>query len=451
MKEWNILDFGARCSDALQTRPIQDAIDACFLAGGGRVVIPCGVFYTGGLRIRSNVELYLEAGAILRGSRDWQDYFGYTEDQLEPVDMTPKPEGTCVSAWPTSRWCNALIRAFDAHDFAVIGEKGSYIDGVNCYDPKGERGFSGPHGMTFWRCNGIRLEGYTFLDSANWCHAIFQSQNITVRGITVLGGHDGVDLRTCDNAIIENCRFETGDDCVAGFDNHNVIVRNCILNTGCHASRYGGNNILIENCTSGDSGFAHRRRLSDEGKKYGWRTDANCRHEVQAPFNYYCDFRAKLRRPAENITIRGCSFTNVCELIRVEYDGLHQWCCNSPLREITYEDCTVDGLSQTGMIWADENERITCHFKNVHISCKEGYEDLPLVVAGNFDRIVFENCVIEGYTDPTILVGTDGGKVEVIHSTPISVKRVAFWECLAAHPHAITPEQIQAVREREQG
>jgi hypothetical protein len=116
-------------------------------------------------------------------------------------------------------------------------------------------------------------------------------------------------------------------------------------------------------------------------------TDASCRHNVQAPFSYYCDFRAAIRRPVADITIRNANFVNCCELIRVEFDGLHRWCCNRPLREITYEDCRVEGLSQTGMIWAEDKERITCYFRNVHISCKEGYESLPLVVAGNFDKI----------------------------------------------------------------
>ena len=72
MNVFNIKDFGARTCDALQTLPIQSAIDACFLAGGGRVVVPCGVYITGSFRLRSNVELYLETGAIIRGKPAWQ-------------------------------------------------------------------------------------------------------------------------------------------------------------------------------------------------------------------------------------------------------------------------------------------------------------------------------------------------------------------------------------------
>ena len=412
MKIFHVCDYGARVCDALQTTELQAAIDACFLAGGGRVVVPCGIFLTGGLRIRSGVELYLESGAILQGSRDCNDYFSFTEDTLEPVEIHEKPQGVCSSTWPTSRWCNALIRAFDAHNFSIIGEKGSYIDGVNCYDPMGEQRFRGPHGMCFWRCHNIHLEGYTFMHSANWSHAIFQSQNITVRGVTFYGGHDGVDLRTCDNVCIENCSFNTGDDCIAGFDNNDVTVRDCTLNTGCHAIRFGGNNVVFENCISGDSGFGHRRSLSDEAKIHGLLTNATSRRTVQAPFSYYCDHRATPRRTVENITLKNATFSNCCELIRVEYDGLHQWCCNQPLRQITYDTCSVEGLYQTGMVWSDEDQRITCRFKNVHISCREDQAHLPLLVAGNFDRLIFEDCTIEGYDTPTVLVGTDGGTVE---------------------------------------
>jgi len=445
MKTFDIRDYGARVCDELQTVAIQSAIDACFLAGGGRVIIPCGVYLTGGLRIRSNVELYLQTGAILKGSRDCLDYFGFTEDPIETVDMTPCPEGVGQSAWPTSRWCNGLIRALDAENFAVIGEVGSYIDGVNCYDPEGEEKYRGPHGMSFWRCRGIRLEGYTFLNSANWCHAIFQSSDITIRQLKVLGGHDGVDLRTCDNVLIENCDFSVGDDALAGFDNHDVVMRNCILNTSCIAIRFGGNNVTVENCRTTAAPFGHRKKLSDEGKANGWMADQNCRHAMQTPFSYYCDHRATIRRPIENFTIKNCSFEQAFELIRVEFDGLHRWCCNRSMRQVAYENCTVKRLSETGMIWGDANEKITCHFKNVHITCESGREDIPLLVAGNFDKIIFEDCTLEGYTDPTILLGTEG-EVEVIRSTPITLKHVSFEDCLNAHPHGIFSEDLKLGR-----
>ena len=83
---YSILDFGARSGDDLQTRAIQQAIDACFLSGGGRVTVPAGVYRIATLRLRSNVELYLCSGAYLEASRDPEDYMGWEQDALEPTD-----------------------------------------------------------------------------------------------------------------------------------------------------------------------------------------------------------------------------------------------------------------------------------------------------------------------------------------------------------------------------
>ena len=115
MSNYNITDFGARVCDQLQTDAIQQAIDVCFLNGGGRVIIPTGIFRTGGLRLRSNVELYLQTGAILEGSRNPDDYYGYLQDTLEPITDLDEPNiQRKRSVYPYSRWNNAVIRAFHA-------------------------------------------------------------------------------------------------------------------------------------------------------------------------------------------------------------------------------------------------------------------------------------------------------------------------------------------------
>ncbi len=437
MNVFNIRDYGAVFADTLQTEKIQKAIDDCFLAGGGRVVIPCGIYMTGGLRLRTNVELYLESGAILRGSRNPDDYGAFEFDKIEPVTMEPigNTPATGRSAVATSRWCNGLIRALDAENIAVIGERGSYIDGANCADmPDGEDGYRGPHGMSIWRCKNVRLEGYTFINSANWCHAIFQTRNITVRNISVHGGHDGLDVRTCDNVLVEDCEFYVGDDAVAGFDNHDVIVRNCKLNSACQCIRFGGNNVLFENCTSEERRFGFRKHLDDKSKEMGELTNDSCRRESITPFSYYCDFRAILRKPAENIVIRNCHFAQARDLIRLQFDGYHIWCCNRSLRAITFEDCSVRELIRAGMLWGDEKEKVTCVFRNMTIACRKGYEKEPLFVAANFEKIVFDHCTFEGYEDPRILAATDD-VVEVIEcSSDVRVQKATQEECLEAHP-----------------
>ena len=139
-----------------------------------------------------------------------------------------------------------------------------------------------------------------------------------------------------------------------------------------------------------------------------------------------------------NIVIRNCRFDQERELIRIEYDTRHRFCCNRPLHDITIENCVISDLIDTGMVWGDAKEKVTCHFKNVRIACREGRGDTPLLVAANFERLIFEDCTIEGYDEPTILVeSASDGAVEVIRSTPVTVKRATREECFAAHPGGI--------------
>lgn len=443
MKIFNICDYGAKFCDSLQTEKIQAAIDACFLAGGGRVVIPCGIYLTGGIRIRSGVELYLEAGAILKGSRDPDDYFNYLNDTLEPVPIekigdTPETGRSAVS---TSDWSNALIRAFDAHDFSIIGEKGSYIDGSNVYNPDGENNCRGPHGIGIWRCRDMHFEGYTFVNSSNWCHAIFKSQNIHFNNVTVYGGFDGIDIRTCDNVLIENCNLNTGDDAVAGFDNNDVIVRNCQLNSAAMPLRIGGNNFLVENCVSDKRDFGQRLGLSLEKKQRGSISDESCRHESHAIFSYYCDFRAKLRKAPENIVIRNCHFSQARELMRLEFTGLNRWCRQRALKEITFENCYIGDLYCTGMLWGDAEDKVICRFKNVTFECREGMGHVPMMGVGNVEKLLFEDCTFKGYDKPTFLVGTDDiENIESVRSGELNLKPSTLEECIEAHPTGIASQ-----------
>ena len=85
MKEYSILDFGAvPNTDNLQTQAFQKAIDTAFLSGGGKVVVPDGCYVIGGIRMRSNVTLYLTSGAKIIGTRDINEYWGYRNDTVEP-------------------------------------------------------------------------------------------------------------------------------------------------------------------------------------------------------------------------------------------------------------------------------------------------------------------------------------------------------------------------------
>ena len=406
-QRFDIRDYGAVCSDRLQTKAIQAALDACFLAGGGRVVVPAGIYLTGGLRLRSNTVLYLESGAQLRGSTDPEDYLAFLEDTLEP--LRPCSEEEQRSVYPYSRWNNGLIRVIDAEKVAIVGEKGACLDGNNCYDPEGEEKYRGPHGINIWHSKEILLEGYTFIHSANWAQAIFASQHITARNLTILGGHDGFDVRTCDDVLVEDCEFYTGDDCVAGFDNHDVVVRNCIFNCACSSMRFGGNHVLVENCRSfTPARYGFRGSLKKDQRAARALTDENCRHSTHTPFKYYCDFRAEIRKTPGDILIRNCTFEGPDAAFQLEFDGQHQWCCNRSLAQIKFENCTITGVSKPLLLHGDANEPIDFSMENVTISAREGFEDVAVAQLTNFSHFRLKNVQITGYTQPKLDIYTDG-------------------------------------------
>ena len=420
-REYNIADYGAVCSDTLQTAAIQTAIDDCFTAGGGRVVVPAGVYLTGGLRLRSNVMLYLQSGAVLKGSTDPEDYMAFLADTLEPL----KPrESNHHGVYPYSRWNNGLIRVIDAKNVAIIGEKGSYIDGSNCYDPEGEEKYRGPHAINVQHSENLLLQGYTVIHSGNWAHAIFVTNHITTRNITVLGGHDGFDVRTCDVILIEDCEFYSGDDCIAGFDNCDVVIRNCILNCACSSFRFGGNHVLIENCRSfTPARYGFRGSIPKDQRYRMPLTDEKCRHSTHTPFKYYCDFRAEIRKTPGDIRIRNCTFEGPDAAFQLEFDGMHQWCCNRSLSSIVFENCTITGVSKPLLIHGDAGEPIDFTLKNVKITAREGFGDVAFMEATNYSRITLEQVTLEGYTQPKLLSYTEG-ELNFTDSTEVRVEKI---------------------------
>lgn len=447
---WNVADFGAREADTLQTEAIQRAIDACFTAGGGEVRVPEGVYYTGGIRLRSRVTLHLMSGAVLKGSRNPDDYEGWRADTLDPIPpATAATNGLPRSSVPQSRWCNGLIRAYGAHDIAIIGEPHSVIDGQNCFDPTGEEKYRGPHAISMWYCTNVVLRGYTVCDSANWAHAIFNSSNIAARALKVMGGHDGFDVRTCDDVRVESCVFQTGDDGIAGFDNIGVVVRDCVLDSACSAFRFGGTDVLIENCRgTGPAPYGFRGGLPMETRRQSLNDGARTRHNLKNAFLYYCDFRAVIRRPPGNILMRNCTFTNPDRVFSLDFDGKHRWCCNRSLNSITFENCTFDGVAGPLNIHGDANEPLTLTMRNCTVTARPGAGNQAAVSARNFRAIRLENTVWKGFARPRVVAHTPG-EVSVQGGTPLET--VAGVVVYPEYPAAITRDTEYAVQVEQEG
>lgn len=421
----SITDFGAKPDGELQTARIQAAIDHCFQHGGGEVQIPAGKFRTGGLRLRSRVTLHLLQGATLAGSRNPEDYFGYLHDKIEPlapsritdVPWRPASDPQRDQAFIQtvgSRWSNGLIRAIDAENIAIIGEKGSVLDGCDCYDEKGEEHYRGPHCISMHNCRGITLRGYTVKNSANWAHAIFYSDGITAENLTVLAGHDGIHVSACDHIKVHHCRFYTGDDCVAGFDNNNVVVTDCDLNTACSGLRFGGHDVLVENCRFfGPANYLFRGSLTKEEKRTGAVSAAPHRYNMLSAFTYYSDFSLKVRKQPGKIVIRNCTIENTDRLLHYNFSGNETWQKNRPLHDIRFENIIASGVSMPLDVYGDTNCPVVVELKNMDFTFRKGCDNVDFIHACNYERITLDRVSVKGTGSAPLVKTWSKGTIEL--------------------------------------
>lgn len=437
MKTFSVLDYGAvNDGSVMTTEALQKALDACYLAGGGEVVIPEGKYLSGDLSLRSHVTLHLLKGAYLIGSRDPEDYFHYRTDTVCPVpadeivdvpyvvwddvldqkEFIPNDPNFRYSYKYGSRWNNGLLRAYMAEDFAVIGEEGSVIDGDNCFDEIGEEHYRGPHGMTFIKCKNITLKGYTIQNTANWAHNLSYCEKVEASGLTVLAGHDGFDTFMGKNIHLHDIVFHTGDDSVAGYGNEHVLVENCLLNSSCSAFRFSGSDVLIKNCKMvGPGMYGFRGALSKEERRACAPSPLNSgRNNMLSAFTHYCDFKYPTGWRAEKIVIEDCEFVNADRFLHYNLNIRGDiWQTGTPLRDITFRRVKATGVAMPMHLHGSTELPVVLNMEDVDITMREGSEDMDLIHAYGFAEINLKNVRIHGGKNQAVRAYTDG-KVNVV-------------------------------------
>ena len=360
------------------TEMIQNAIDKLNQNGGGMIILNDGEYFLKSILLKSNVTIYLKSNVLVKASRNVDDYditailscpigVDYSDISKNPLEYLGRDRlVVCDSTNPFSRWSRAVIKAYRAENIAVIGEKGSIFDGCNCYDPLGEENFRGPHFINFHECNGVTLKGYTLENSSNWGHALFTSCNILCEDLMVKAGHDSIDVLSCDNVIIRNCTLQSGDDCVAGFDSNDVLVENCDLRSSCDALRIGGHNWTVKKCyIHGPSLYGHRNTMSLEDKMAGKVAYAsNSRVNMLTAFEYYCDFRYKIRKSVD-VVLEDCIVEN-CDVLLSNLYSLpeHLWAKNAPMNTLTLKNVQVKNVGQICRLYATKDMPMELKFDN---------------------------------------------------------------------------------------
>lgn len=310
-RDFRVADFGAVGDGETNCKPAFDkAIAAASEAGGGRVVVPAGEWIIRGpIHLKSNVNLHVEDGATVRFSNDPADYL--------PVVLTRFEGNEAMNYSP-------LIYAHDVENIAITGKgtfdgqasakhwwpwKGKSGSGPNQTKdanalrqmaedvvPASQRNFGDGH---YLRPNfvqphssrNILIEGVTFTNSPMWILNPVLCENVTIRGVTVEShgpNSDGCDPESCRDVLIENCTFNTGDDCIAiksgrnadgrriGRPSENIIVRGCTMKDGhggvvLGSEMSGGiRNVFVEDCRMDSPNLDRAIRLKSNSLRGGY-------------------------------------------------------------------------------------------------------------------------------------------------------------------------------------
>lgn len=253
---FNVRHYGAVGDGAtLDTAAINRAIDAGTADGGGVVYVPPGIYLVGTIVLKSNVTLYLEAGATLLGSTKIADYtpFGATPEQGDANRRH-------------------LIFAQDADNVTLAGPGQIDGQGPAFWVPSGRKPLPPEEEwrdvaahvskalprasplLEFFRCRNLRIEGVRIENAQGWTLRPIDCDNVVIRGISIknpiIGSNtDGIDPTCCHNVFISDCVIDTGDDAICLKSENpyggelrvskNITITNCVLTTCCNGLKFG--------------------------------------------------------------------------------------------------------------------------------------------------------------------------------------------------------------------
>jgi len=257
-RTFDIRSYGAEAGGTVKnTDAFAAAVEACHSSGGGRVLVPAGTWFTGPIHLKSNVNLHLAKGSVVKFSDDFDDYLPPVFTRVEGIECynySPLVyadgcvniaitgsgflEGQGRAWWPWRKFNREAVRML----YQAAVEK-----------PVTQRRFGNrrvrlrPSFIQPVNCKNVLIEGITVGSGPMWTIHPLYCENVIVRGVTLRTegpNNDGVNPDSCRNVLIENCDFDTADDAIgikSGLNEdgwrvnrpcENIVIRHCRFGLG---------------------------------------------------------------------------------------------------------------------------------------------------------------------------------------------------------------------------
>ncbi len=373
------------------------AIHACHKAGGGRVVVPAGRYLTGPIHLKSNVNLHIQKNATILFSRDYKKYLPTVLTRFEGME--------CMNYSP-------LIYACDQENIAITGEGtlDGQADNITWWPWKGipgygwktkapnqqpdreklfqmaekgvpvaERVFGDGHYLRVsfiqpYRCKNVLIDQVTIMHSPMWeIHPVLCA-NVTVQNVTIIShgpNNDGCNPESSRDVLIENCFFDTGDDCIAiksgrnadgrrvNVASENIIIRGCTMKDGhggvVIGSEISGNcrNVFVEDCIMDSPNLERALRIKTNSIRGGVIENIFMRNikvgevsdaVIRIFFHYEEGDAGNFTPVVRNIFIS--HLTSKKSKYALLLDGYKR----SPIYDIHLENCIFDGVKSGNIL-----------------------------------------------------------------------------------------------------
>lgn len=383
---FNIEDYGGiGDGKTICTKALQSAVDACNKSGGGEVIIPTGIFIIGTAHLKDNVHLYLQAGAILRGSSNLNDYeIFYAGPPYNHVhkgmlftenakNITIDGEGQIDGNGDRFFDLNAA-KKLSANDTKYTRQKDNFrhvAEGIGDGPvvPKDR-----PYQMfVFSNCKRVTVKNIFITNAPFWCMHFADCDAVHVSGIRLWNNllapnADGIDVTSCNNVIIEGCDIRSGDDAIAitGYNHHFEIP-------GFNHSLHPSGNIIVSDCNLQSYSSGIRIGFLDQNS-------------------------------VKNIHVSNVNITNSTRGIGIFVRD------QGSLENMTFSNINIETHLRTGDWWGNGEP--------IHISAVRGKDSVKL---GQIKHVLFQNIICTG-ENGMLIYGSDESIIEDVSFDHIRFK-----------------------------